>query len=240
MGDLRTKEELYVAFAEVGKALSNGKRIEILDVLSQGERSVEVLSERIGTSITTTSAHLQIMRRCGLVATRREGTHIFYSLSGPDVISFLESFRTMAKSHNERIQPALERYLGRVEDITLSQGELAKEIGSGKFVILDVRPPEEYLSGHIPGAISIPLEQLSEEVEAIVATVARIDGNSMERIGTSEEVQVVVYCRGPYCSFAISALEVLKSHHLAAVRLSDGFTQWRLAGREVEVGAGIS
>ena len=231
MGDTRTKEDLYNAFAEVGKVLSNGKRIEILDVLSQGERSVELLSDRIGTSMTTTSAHLQIMRRSGLVTTRREGTRIFYMLSSFAVVELLECFRGVALNHYERAEIALERYLGDAEGELVEQANLEDRIASGNVVVLDVRPQEEYLAGHIPGAISIPLEELSAEVERIL-DLSQI--GSISPVG-SGGLEVVVYCRGAYCSFANDALSILKQHNLRAVRLSDGFTEWKVAGREVEV-----
>lgn len=235
MADIRTKEELYTSFAEVGKVLSHGKRIELLDVLSQGERSVEVLSERIGTSITTTSAHLQIMRRSGLVTSRRDGTHIYYSLAGFDVLELLECFRSVARNRYGRVQFALDQYLGLAEERTFSYEELSLRMSQGDLVVLDVRPPEEYAAGHIPGAISIPLERLPEEVEmAIVGRVSKESGFQNDGFACGD-VEVVVYCRGAYCSFASEALKILKSHNLRAVRLSDGFTQWRLAGYGVEV-----
>ncbi len=238
MGDARNKEDLYGAFAEVGKVLSNGKRIEILDVLSQGERSVEVLSERVGTSITTTSAHLQIMRRSGLVSTRREGTHIYYSLASFDVVKLLETFRSVARMHYERVEPALERYLGCNEAESIDQGDLQSRWSRGHIVILDVRPHEEYLAGHIPGAISIPLERLSDEVEKVFEVEAASPSTLRESEQgnvTSADLEIVVYCRGAYCSFANDALAILQSRNLNTIRLSDGFTEWRIAGREVEV-----
>jgi rhodanese-related sulfurtransferase len=238
MGDARNKEDLYGAFAEVGKVLSNGKRIEILDVLSQGERSVEVLAERVGTSVTTTSAHLQIMRRSGLVSTRREGTHVYYSLASFDVVKLLETFRSVARMHYERVEPALERYLGRNEAESIDQRDLQSRWSRGHIVILDVRPHEEYLAGHIPGAISIPLERLSDEVEKVFEVEAASPSTLRESEQgnvTSADLEIVVYCRGAYCSFANDALAILQSRNLNTIRLSDGFTEWRIAGREVEV-----
>ncbi len=238
MGDARNKEDLYGAFAEVGKVLSNGKRIEILDVLSQGERSVEVLAERVGTSATTTSAHLQIMRRSGLVSTRREGTHIYYSLASFDVVKLLETFRSVARMHYERVEPALERYLGSNEAESIDQGDLQRRWSRGHIVILDVRPHEEYLAGHIPGAISIPLERLSDEVEKVFEVEAASPSSlpeSEQGSVTPADLEIVVYCRGAYCSFANDALAILQSRKLNTIRLSDGFTEWRIAGREVEV-----
>lgn len=238
MGDERNKEDLYGAFAEVGKVLSNGKRIEILDVLSQGERSVEVLAERLGASITTTSAHLQIMRRSGLVSTRREGTHIYYSVASFNVVKLLETFRSVARMHYERVEPALERYLGINEVESIDQDDLQRRWSRGHIVILDVRPREEYLAGHIPGAISIPLELLSDEVEKVfeVGAVSPSTLREGEKGSVNPaELEIVVYCRGAYCSFANDALAILKKRNLKSVRLSDGFTEWRVAGREVEV-----
>ena len=238
MGDVRNKEDLYGAFAEVGKVLSNGKRIEILDVLSQGERSVEVLAERVSASITTTSAHLQIMRRSGLVLTRREGTHIYYSLASFDVVKLLETFRSVARMHYERVEPALERYTGSSDVETVDRDTLQSRWSQGNIVILDVRPHEEYLAGHIPGAISIPLERLSDEIEMVFASGSTYASTLSEveqgRV-TPADVEIVVYCRGTYCSFANDALAILRDHSLKAIRLSDGFTEWRVAGCEVEV-----
>ena len=224
MGDRADKAALFEEFARVGKALANGKRLELLDLLTQGERSVEVLADAAGLGLSTASAHLQALRQAGLVATRREGTKVFYSAAGPDVLRLYSLLRSVAQERVPGVEGRRVAYLRlegpRGSEAELTREELAARAAAGTVTVLDVRPVEEYRAGHLPGAVSIPLEEL----ESRLAELPR---------GT----EVVAYCRGAYCVMAYDALDILRAHGRAARRLEDGVLEWRLAGLPVEAGA---
>jgi rhodanese-related sulfurtransferase/DNA-binding transcriptional ArsR family regulator len=217
MGDPQLKTALFEQLARVGKAMAHGKRLELLDLLAQSERTVDALASAAGLNLTTASAHLQTLKQAGLVATRREGTRIFYRIAGNDVLDLLVRARELAAARLPDVQAARDAYLGSGRDIwSLDRDELARRTVAGEVTLLDVRPEVEYTAGHLPGAVNIPVEQ----IEARVGEIPR--GR-----------EVVAYCRGPYCVFAHDAVAVLQRHGHNASRLTDGVTEWRLAGLPV-------
>lgn len=216
-GTRAAKNELHDAFAQVGKALANGHRIELLDLLAQGERSVEVLATRADISVALASAHLQGLRRAGLVAARRDGIRILYRLADDDVYALLASLRTVASRLGET-ERAAARFLGAAQE-AVSRAELMARVRSGDAVVVDLRPSDEFEAGHIAGALSIPLPEL----EARLAELPL-------------DVEVVAYCRGPYCAMSPQAVALLERAGRRARRLEDGYPEWRLAGLPVEAG----
>lgn len=220
MAKTEAKAQLYDAFAASGKALASGKRLELLDLLAQGERTVDALARAAGLNLTTASAHLQALKQAGFVATRREGVRIHYRLSGPDVGELLALLRKVAERHQATVAPALDAYLGEDGAREVDAGELRARADAGEVVVLDVRPAEEYLAGHIPGALSIPVDELAGRLDEL-----------------PEDTEVVVYCRGEYCVLAYDAVRLLTARGLRAVRLNDGMLEWRLADLPVAVGA---
>ncbi|MBV6698976.1 metalloregulator ArsR/SmtB family transcription factor [Kitasatospora aureofaciens] len=215
------KARLYEAFAASGKALASGKRLELLDLLAQGERTVDALARTAGLNLTTASAHLQALKQAGLVATRREGVRIHYRLSGEDVGQLLALLRKVAERHQAAVPAALDAYLGEDDATEVTSEELCARVADGDIVVLDVRPVEEYLAGHIPGALSIPADELADRIGEL-----------------PEGVEVVVYCRGEYCVLAYDAVRLLSAEGRRAIRLDDGMLEWRLA--ELPVAAGAS
>jgi rhodanese-related sulfurtransferase/DNA-binding transcriptional ArsR family regulator len=205
-------------FGSVAQALGNGRRAEIVDVLAQGERSVEDLGEEIGQSVANTSHHLQVLARAGLVRSRREGTRIYYRLAGERVGDLWAAVREVAERHVAELHVLAGDYLGErdgIEQVTPS--ELEERLGRGEVVVLDVRPESEYRAGHIPGAISAPLPAL----ESVLTTLP-------------PRREVVAYCRGPYCVYADDAVRLLRERGVKARRLDVGFPEWRRAGHAVE------
>jgi DNA-binding transcriptional ArsR family regulator len=217
VGDPARKAELFEQVARVGKALGSGKRLELLDLLAQRERTVNALARVAGLGLTTASAHLQTLKQAGLVAIRRDGTRIHYRLAGPDVADLYARLRDVAAIHVADVDVARRAYLGSeraVEEI--GRAELLRRAKAGDVVVLDVRPTEEYAAGHIPGALSVPVDQLADRIGELPAAV-----------------DVVAYCRGRFCVFAHDAVRLLTTHARAARRLEDGMLEWRLAGLPV-------
>lgn len=218
MTDRPHKIALYEQFARIGRALANPKRLELLDLLAQAERSVDALASAAGLGVTTTSAHLQSLRQARLVSGRREGTKIYYRLAGEDVARLYAGLRDLAATHLAEVSVARLAYLGDdVEEI--SRGELLRRVESGEAVVLDVRPAEEHAAGHIPGAVSIPVDQLAARIAELPA-----------------DAEVVAYCRGEYCVFAHDAVRLLRSAGREARKLEQGMLEWRLAGLPVHAG----
>lgn len=220
MGDRASKEALFAEFAAVGKVLGNPSRLELLDLLSQGPRSVEELAAAAGLGTSTCSAHLQTLREAGLVAPRREGKRIYYSLAGDDVAGLWDHLRRVAQSHRPHTELARRAYLGPEDTSTVGTEELLRRLQQGDAVVLDVRPAPEYAGGHLPGAIHIPLEELADRLAEL-----------------PPDREVIAYCRGQYCVLAHDAVRLLESHGLDARRATDGVLEWRLAGLPVEAGA---
>jgi len=217
------KTALYEQFARAGKGLSNPKRLELLDLLAQGEYSVESLAAAAGLGLSTASAHLQALKDAGLVRTRREGTFVHYRLAGDDVAALLALLRTVATTHLADADRAAADYLGAPvtsDSDAVARDELMRRVRTGKVVVLDVRPTTEYTAGHIPGAVSVPLEDLEQRLEDLPA-----------------DVEIVAYCRGAYCVMAYDAVDRLTTAGRKARRLHEGMLEWRLAGLPVEDGA---
>jgi rhodanese-related sulfurtransferase len=223
VGDRTKKSELFEEFARVGKALGNGKRLELLDLLTQGERSVETLAAAAGLGLSTASAHLQALRQAGLVTTRRDGNRIHYDLAGPDILRLYSLLRSVAQKYVTDVEPKRVAYLGlegaRAKDEEVTREDLIARVRAGTVTVLDVRPDEEYDAAHIPGALSIPLEELRDRLSEL-----------------PETGEIVAYCRGAYCVLAYEAVEVLRSAGRSASRLNEGMLEWRLRGLPVEAG----
>jgi rhodanese-related sulfurtransferase/DNA-binding transcriptional ArsR family regulator len=217
------KDDLFGRLAVVGKAFASAKRLELIEVLGQGERSVEALARETGLGLSTASAHLQVLKLSGLVLTRREGTRIHYRLAGDDVVALFASMRTVAQHHSADVDKALGSYfgdtgLGDVEEVTRDQ--VLELLAAGGATVVDVRPVEEYAAGHIPGARSVPFGDLA-------AQAAELRGLR----------DVVAYCRGAYCVMAHDAVRLLAAAGVPARRLQDGMLEWRAAGLPVEASA---
>ena len=217
IGSRAAKNELHDAFAQVGKALANGHRIELLDLLAQGERSVEVLASRADISVALASAHLQALRRAGLVASRRDRNRILYRLADDDVYALLASLRAVASRLGDTEQAA-QRFLGVAQE-AVSRAELVARVRAGDAIVVDLRPADEFEAGHIAGALSIPLPELEARLAELPA-----------------DVEIVAYCRGPYCAMSPQAVALLERAGRRARRLEDGYPEWRLAGLPIETG----
>ena len=218
MGDRATKDALYDGFAEVGKALASGRRAEIVDVLAQGERHVEDLAGEIDQTVANASFHLRALAVAGLVTTRRDGNRIYYRLASDEVAALWAAVRRVAGAHLATLDSLAAAYLGDrsgVEEI--DRDELARRLETGEVTVLDVRPAAEYAAGHIAGARSIPHDRLDEHLAEL-----------------PRGVEVVAYCRGPYCVYADDAVRLLRRHRRRARRLRDGFPEWRDAGLPVD------
>jgi rhodanese-related sulfurtransferase len=222
MGDAQRKAALYEQFARVGKALASPKRLELLDLLAQGERNVEGLAAAAGLGVTSCSAHLQVLHQARLVSTRKQGTRVYYALASDDVALLYARVRDVAASLLAEVEPARRAYLGEEIIEEISREELLRRAGAGQVTVLDVRPAAEYELGHIPGSVSIPLAQLEQRLAELPAGV-----------------EVAAYCRGPYCVFAHDAVRLLRANGRAARRLVGGMPEWRLAGLPVATG-GVS
>jgi rhodanese-related sulfurtransferase len=217
MSDRAAKDALFDGFAEVAKALASGRRAEIVDLLAQGERSVEEIAQEIGQSVANTSHHLRAMARVGLLSTRRDGTRIFYALIGESVAALWAALRDVAATHVAGIERLVEAYLGDRDGLeAISRKELTARLRRGDVTVLDVRPEPEFRAGHIAGARSVPLSELRRNLRAL-----------------PKHVEVVAYCRGPYCVYADDAVRELNRRGYRARRLVDGFPEWKRSGLPV-------
>lgn len=220
MGDRAAKNALFAEFAATGKALSNPSRLELLDLLAQGPRSVEDLAAAADLAVGTCSAHLQTLREAGMVSTRRDGKRVFYSLAGDDVAALWALLRTVAQSHRPHTEVARRAYLGPDDTTAVTTHELLSRLGDGHTVVLDVRPATEYDAGHLPGAVNIPVDELADRLTEL-----------------NSGADIVAYCRGQYCVLAHDAVRLLTSRGLAARRALDGVLEWRIAGTALLDGA---
>lgn len=231
-GDLLTsttsrqaKDALFEGFASIAAALASGRRVEIVEILSQGERTVEEVAEQIDQSVANTSHHLRTLARAGLVVTRREGTHVHYRLASDAVLDAWLVLRRLAAEHLDGIEEMARAYLGdRRELEVIGHRDLEDRLRAGDVLVVDVRPPAEYASGHIPGAVSIPPDQIDRIDEILFRLPA--------------DTEVVAYCRGPYCVYADDAVRFLVEQGRRAVRLEEGFPEWRRNGGAVEAQVG--
>ena len=216
------KHDLFTQFARVGKALSNANRLELLEFLAQGERSVEQLSKVAGLTVANTSQHLQQLRHAGMVACRKEGLKVYYSISGDDIITLLDALRTVAGRHVTDVQHLVNTYLTVKDELEpIPRTELLERVRDGLVTVLDVRPAEEFAAGHVSGAINVPLQELENYLQEF---------DNLE----DENKEIIAYCRGPHCVLAFDAVARLREKGLSARRLEDGYPEWKTAGLPVE------
>lgn len=212
------KDALFDGFASIARALSSGRRAEIVELLAQGERTVDEVSREIEQSVANTSHHLRSLAKAGLVTSRREGTHVRYRLASDRVLDLWWAMRTVAADHVAELDQLARSYLGdRTEVETLDRDGLLGRLELGDVIIVDVRPHAEYAAGHLPGAINIPPDELDR----------------LDELPTG--LDVVAYCRGRYCVYADDAVRALHRRGRRAMRLEDGVPEWRTAGGPVEV-----
>jgi len=214
------KEKLNEQFARIGHALSSPKRLELLELLHQCEKSVETLVANSGMSVANTSRHLQILRGAGLVEARREGIYVIYRLAGDEVYALVSNMKKVAQSRLAEVERVLAEWTDDPEEVeVVDRGKLLKLAKSGKIIVLDVRPEDEYMAEHIPHALSIPLDKLKSHLSRL-----------------PQDQRIVAYCRGPYCVLSGEAVRVLRSKGFDAARLGDGVAEWKAAGMPVAQG----
>jgi len=212
------KDAIYEQFARLGKAVSAPKRLELLDLLCQGPKTVDVLADHAALSVANTSQHLQVLRAARLVEAEKKGLYVEYRLAGEDVCEFFLALRNLAEGRLAEIELVTREYLGRRDAMeTVAGGELLRRVKSGEVTVLDVRPSEEYRAGHVAGAVSIPLGELKARFKELPKNRA-----------------VVAYCRGPYCVFAVEAVELLRKKGFKAHRIKEGVLDWKSRGGRVE------
>jgi rhodanese-related sulfurtransferase len=224
MSKRQAKDALFDAFAEVAKALGSGRRAEIVDVLAQGERSVDDIASEIDQSVANTSHHLQTLARAGLVVSRRDGTRMFYGLRSDRVAELWAALCDVGAAHVAGIDQLVDSYLGERDDVEpITRKELANRLRRRNVVVIDVRPQAEYAAGHIPGARSIPPEEVRKRLREL-----------------PRNADIVAYCRGPFCVYADDAVRALRRRGFSARRLEDGFPEWRRAGHAVATGMEVA
>lgn len=218
MSSSNFKHDLFSQFARVAKAIGHANRLELLEFIAQGERSVDELAKVASLTVANTSQHLQHLRQAGLVTFRKEGLKVYYSLSGGDVIELVNMLRTVAERHLADVDKLIDTFLTVKDSLEpIPRLELLERIKQGLVTVLDVRPPEEYAAGHVAGAINVPLSQLEAHLE-------QLDSNH----------EIIAYCRGAHCILAFDAVAKLRAKGLNAHRMEDGFPEWKLAGLPVE------
>lgn len=212
------QRELSDQFARIGKALGNGRRLELVELLAQGERSVEALADTAGLTVANASQHLQHLRQAGLVTSRKEGQHVYYHIADERVVELLQLIRELTEARDNEVARLVQAFLGEevpLEPIT--PDELLERARQGAVTVVDVRPETEYTAGHIAGAINIPLDELEQR---------------LPELDTGQPV--VAYCRGPYCLMGYEAVSRLRRHGIEALRLREGYPQWRGQGHPIE------
>jgi rhodanese-related sulfurtransferase/DNA-binding transcriptional ArsR family regulator len=215
------KQALFAQFAAIAKTLGHAHRLELLEQLSQGERSVEVLADRTGLSIANASQHLQHMRRVGLVATRRQGKFVYYVLADDGILDVLTALRRIAERNVAEVERIVRSYFNKRDELEpVSRKQLLKRIRARAVTVLDVRPPDEFALGHLPGAVNIPLRALKAR---------------LAELNTAQEI--VAYCRGEYCVLSFEAVALLRARGFKVRRLEDGLPEWRAAGLPVITGS---
>lgn len=220
-GHREFKDALYAQFARIGHALASPKRIELLDLLGQGERTVEALADHVAMPIKNTSAHLRVLRQSRLVETRRDGTYVYYRLADEDVFRLLRTLETLGHSRLADVQQVVQSYLdGHDELEPVTFPELRRLMRDDDVTVVDVRPAEEYEAGHIPGALSVPVPDLKRRLGEL-----------------PKNREVIAYCRGRYCVYSLDAVRLLRKHGYRARRVHEGLPDWRAAGLPLEIGA---
>lgn len=211
------KRDVFAHLARIGSALSSGVRLELLELLAQGERSVDQLSALTGTTVANASQHLQKLKQAGLIAGRKQGQFVFYSLAGDDVVGLLGALSRVGETHVAEIERIVRLYFSSKDDFEpVRAADLVERAKRGLVTVLDVRPPEEFASGHVPGALNIPVEQLARRLRDL-----------------PKGREVVAYCRGPFCLMSFDAVQLLRKKGIKARRLQDGMPEWRAAGLPV-------
>jgi ArsR family transcriptional regulator len=220
MSTRNPKLALFAQFAAVAKSLAHAHRLELLEQVAQGERSVDVLAERTRLSVANTSQHLQQMRRAGIVVARREGKFVFYTLADEAVLDLMSALRRIAERNLAEVEQVIRSYFNQRDSLEpVSREELLQKSRAGEVTILDVRPSDEFALGHLPAAVNIPLRELE-------ARLAEFDPAQ----------EIVAYCRGPYCVLSYEAVAALRARGFKARRLQDGLPEWRAAGLPVVTG----
>lgn len=215
-----SKRQLFACVAEVAKVLGHGHRLEIVEMLAQGERSVESLAERVGLSVANASQHLRLMRRAGILASRRDGKRILYRFSDPSVLALTAALRRVAERNVAEVRAIVGGYFHARDALEpVTRRELARRLKDGLVTVLDVRPADEFAAGHLPRAVNIPLRELTRRLREIPKNRA-----------------VVAYCRGPYCVLAYEAVARLRGRGFKVQRLEDGFPEWKASGLPIESG----
>lgn len=212
------KRDLFQQLARIGTALSSGTRLEFLELLAQGERSVDQLATLTGVSVANTSQHLQKLRQAGLVIGRKEGQFVYYRLAGDEVVRLFAALGQVGEAYVAEVERIVRLYLASKDDLEpVPAKELLDRARKGLVTVLDVRPPEEFAFGHLPGAVNIPIHELEKRLGEL-----------------PKRKEVIAYCRGPYCLMSYDAVELLRKRGLKARRLEDGLPEWRVAGLPVE------
>jgi len=218
MSNQSFKHDLFTQFARVGKALSNANRLELLEFLAQGERSVDALASVAGLTVANTSQHLQQLRQAGLVTAHKQGLKVFYALNGNDVIALLGNLRLVAEHNLADVEQLVQRYLDSKDNLEpVPRKELLARVREGLVTVLDVRPTEEFKAGHVAGAVNVPIEDLQNRIDQF-----------------DPSMEVVAYCRGPHCVLAFDAVKQLRDKGFTAHRLEEGYPEWQAAGFPTE------
>ena len=221
MNSRTLKDSLYAQFARLGHAVSTPKRLELLDLLTQGEKTVDQLAGQSATPIKNTSAHLRVLRQARLVETRRDGQRVWYRLADDTVATFLTALQGLGRQRYAEVREVAEAYLDRRDQLEpIPPEELRRRLQSGDVTLIDVRPADEFAAGHIPGALSLPVTELPRRLGQL-----------------PRRKDIVAYCRGPYCVYAIEAIELLRKRGFRARRLIEGVPAWRARGYPVARGA---
>ncbi|HUK61062.1 MAG TPA: metalloregulator ArsR/SmtB family transcription factor [Stellaceae bacterium] len=221
MSTLGPKQALFAQFAAIAKTLSNGHRLELLEQVAQGERSVEILAERTGLSVANASQHLQHLKRAGLLNSRRQGKFVYYMLADDGILEVLTALRRIAERNVAEVEQVVRSYFNKLDDLEpVTRKQLLKLIRAGAVTVLDVRPPDEFALGHVPGAVNIPLASLRTRLAEI-----------------NPDREIIAYCRGHYCVLSFEAVAQLRARGFKARRLEDGLPEWRAAGLPITTGS---
>jgi len=220
MAKKSAKRRIYEELSRIGRALGSPNRLDLLEILAQGERSVEVLARVTGLSVANTSHHLQALREARLAEARKDGLFVYYQLASPEVFALVSMIRRLGEQRIAEVDRIVRSYFGSRDDLEpVRREELLERATTGTVLVLDVRPAEEYRAGHIPGAMSVPLDRLEQRLADL-----------------PPDKEIVAYCRGPYCVMSYDAVEALRARGRSARRLVDGFPEWRAEGLPIELG----
>ena len=218
MSTANFKQDVHAQLARVGKALSHGNRLELLDFIAQGPRSVDELATMTRLSVANASKHLQELRRAGLVRARKEGLRVYYELAGADVVALIAALGRVAETRLAEMEQLVRTYITARDNLEpIPAAELFKRSKLGLVTVLDVRPAKEFAAGHLPGAINVPVEDLAQRLRKL-----------------PKGREVIAYCRGPYCLLSVDAVALLRTKGFKARRLQDGFPEWKASGLPVE------